>query len=118
MAEAIVMPNLGMDMTEGTLLNWTKNVGDTIKPGDVIAEVETDKTAIEVAAEVGGTILQLIGSPGEMLRACRIRSVRTSPSKLSAASSAWSVEDRALPTRVSANPARGVGPARASPRCR
>ncbi|MFN8371775.1 MAG: dihydrolipoamide acetyltransferase family protein [Anaerolineae bacterium] len=68
MAEAIIMPKLGMDMTEGTLLNWTKNVGDTIKPGDVIAEVETDKTAIEVATEVGGVILQLIGAPGEALQ--------------------------------------------------
>jgi pyruvate dehydrogenase E2 component (dihydrolipoamide acetyltransferase) len=68
MAQAIIMPKLGMDMTEAMLLNWTKNVGDTIKPGDVIAEVETDKTAIEVAAEVGGVILQLIGAPGEALQ--------------------------------------------------
>lgn len=67
MAQEIKMPKLGMDMTDGTLINWIKNVGDTIKPGDVIAEIETDKTTVEVESEVEGTILELIGSPGDVI---------------------------------------------------
>lgn len=68
MAQPIVMPDLGSGMEEGTLLNWTKQVGDTIKEGDVIAEIETDKTTVEVPSPVAGTITQLIGDLGTMLR--------------------------------------------------
>lgn len=67
MAEPIKMPSLGSDMTEGLLLNWTRSVGDTIKDGDVIAEIETDKATVEVPATAAGTILALIGEPGETL---------------------------------------------------
>ena len=67
MAEQIKMPSLGSDMTEGILLNWTKNVGDAINEGDVIAEIETDKATVEVPSTVSGTILQLIGDPGATL---------------------------------------------------
>lgn len=67
MAEPIKMPNLGSDMSEGTLLNWMKEVGDTISSGDIIAEIETDKATVEVPSEVSGTILQLIGSLGDTL---------------------------------------------------
>ncbi len=67
MSEPIVMPKLGMDMTEATLLNWTKQVGDTINVGDVIAEVETDKVTVEVESPVAGTILDLQGEPGVVI---------------------------------------------------
>jgi pyruvate dehydrogenase E2 component (dihydrolipoamide acetyltransferase) len=68
MAEAIVMPNLGMDMTEATLLNWTKKVGDQINAGDVIAEVETDKVTVEVESPVAGTIIDFAAEPGAVLQ--------------------------------------------------
>ncbi|MBK8028961.1 MAG: 2-oxo acid dehydrogenase subunit E2 [Anaerolineae bacterium] len=68
MAQQIKMPNLGSDMTEGVLLNWTKKVGDQINAGDVIAEIETDKATVEVPAEAGGTLLALIGEPGSSLK--------------------------------------------------
>ncbi|MFO7320448.1 MAG: dihydrolipoamide acetyltransferase family protein [Chloroflexota bacterium] len=67
MAQPIKMPQLGSDMTEGTLLNWLKNVGDQISSGDIIAEIETDKATVEVPSEVSGTILELIGKPGDTL---------------------------------------------------
>src|SRR5687767_9163632 len=67
MPEALKMPQLGSDMTEGTLLNWTKNVGDAVSVGDTIAEIETDKATVEVPAESSGTILQLLGKPGDTL---------------------------------------------------
>ncbi len=68
MADAIKMPDLGSGTEEGTLLNWLKQVGDTISPTDVIAEVESDKATVEVPAGVSGTITQLIGQPGEVLK--------------------------------------------------
>lgn len=68
MPQQIKMPNLGSDMTEGVLLNWTKKVGDQINAGDVIAEIETDKATVEVPAEAGGTVLALIGEPGSTLK--------------------------------------------------
>lgn len=68
MADAIKMPDLGSGTEDGTLLNWLKQVGDKINPTDVIAEVESDKATVEIPAGVSGTITQLIGQPGEVLK--------------------------------------------------
>ncbi|NBR46462.1 MAG: pyruvate dehydrogenase complex dihydrolipoamide acetyltransferase, partial [Verrucomicrobia bacterium] len=46
MAKEITMPALSPSMTEGVLAKWHKKVGDAIKPGEVIAEVETDKATM------------------------------------------------------------------------
>ena len=59
MAE-FVMPTLGADMTEGTLVAWKKKVGDRVEKGDIIAEVETDKATIEVEVFTSGTIERLV----------------------------------------------------------
>ena len=68
MAQEIKMPNLGSDMEEGILLNWTKQIGEQIREGDVIAEIETDKATVEVPATASGTIIKLIGEPGQTLK--------------------------------------------------
>src|SRR5919108_65822 len=52
----ILMPALSPTMEEGTLAKWVKNEGDTVKSGDVIAEIETDKATMEVEAVDEGTI--------------------------------------------------------------
>ncbi|MBN2305200.1 MAG: 2-oxo acid dehydrogenase subunit E2 [Anaerolineae bacterium] len=67
MAEPILMPKLGFDMAEGTLITWTVAVGDTISKGDVIAEIETDKATIEIETTVGGTVLQLLAEAGDIV---------------------------------------------------
>lgn len=64
MAE-FVMPTLGADMTEGTLIAWKKQVGDRVEKGDIIAEVETDKAAIEIEVFTSGTIERLSAQPGD-----------------------------------------------------
>ena len=46
----ILMPALSPTMTEGKIAKWLKSPGDTIKAGDVLAEIETDKATMEVAA--------------------------------------------------------------------
>jgi len=67
MAEPIIMPKLGFDMAEGTLVGWTVQIGQAVKRGDVIAEIETDKATIEIETTVEGTVLQLLAEPGDVV---------------------------------------------------
>ena len=60
MATQILMPALSPTMTEGKLARWLKAVGDSVKAGDVIAEIETDKATMEVEAVDEGTITALL----------------------------------------------------------
>src|SRR5450432_756079 len=59
MAEAIKMPRMSDTMTEGVIVEWHKKVGDKIKPGDVLAEVETDKATMELESFNEGTLLYI-----------------------------------------------------------
>jgi len=60
----ILMPALSPTMTEGTLAKWLKKEGDTVAPGDIIAEIETDKATMEVEAVDEGTIGKIIVAGG------------------------------------------------------
>ncbi len=62
MAEAILMPRLSDTMTEGVVAAWHKNVGDTVKKGDLLAEIETDKATMELESYQDGILLH-IGTP-------------------------------------------------------
>jgi pyruvate dehydrogenase E2 component (dihydrolipoamide acetyltransferase) len=64
MAETVTMPKLGFDMAEGTLVRWVKAVGDEVKRGDVLAEIETDKATVEVESSNDGTILKHLVEEG------------------------------------------------------
>jgi pyruvate dehydrogenase E2 component (dihydrolipoamide acetyltransferase) len=61
------MPSLGADMTEGTLVQWNVKPGDSIKRGDIIAVVGTDKADIEVEVYETGVVEKLIAKPGDKL---------------------------------------------------
>jgi pyruvate dehydrogenase E2 component (dihydrolipoamide acetyltransferase) len=81
MAEVILMPRLSDTMTEGVIAAWHKKVGDTVKKGDLLAEVETDKATMDLESYKDGTLLYvgtdkggkievndllaIIGAPGE-----------------------------------------------------
>ncbi|MBV2186182.1 MAG: pyruvate dehydrogenase complex E1 component subunit beta, partial [Rhizobium sp.] len=60
----ILMPALSPTMEEGTLSKWIKQEGDTVKAGDVIAEIETDKATMEVEAVDEGTLGKLLVAAG------------------------------------------------------
>ena len=62
MAEVILMPRLSDTMTEGVIAAWHKNVGDTVKKGDLLAEIETDKATMELESYQDGVLLH-IGTP-------------------------------------------------------
>ncbi|MSQ79589.1 MAG: 2-oxo acid dehydrogenase subunit E2 [Flavobacteriaceae bacterium] len=59
MAEVIRMPKMSDTMTEGVIVAWNKKVGDTVKPGDILADVETDKATMELENFVKGTLLHI-----------------------------------------------------------
>lgn len=62
MAEVILMPRLSDTMTEGVVAAWHKKVGDTVKKGDLLAEIETDKATMELESYQDGILLH-IGTP-------------------------------------------------------
>src|SRR6188474_3358942 len=59
MAEVIRMPRMSDTMTEGVIVEWHKKVGDKVKSGDLLAEVETDKATMELESYNDGTLLYI-----------------------------------------------------------
>jgi len=64
MAQIIEMPKLSDTMTVGTLVKWLKNEGDTVKSGDMLAEVETDKATMELESFFDGVLLKQFAAAG------------------------------------------------------
>ena len=65
MAIQIKLPEVAAGATHAVISSWLVNVGDTIVVGQQLAEIETDKAVVELLAEEAGTVLQLIGKPGD-----------------------------------------------------
>jgi len=68
MAEVILMPRLSDTMTEGVIAAWHKKVGDTVKKGDLLAEVETDKATMELESYKDGVLLHIGAYKGAKLQ--------------------------------------------------
>jgi pyruvate dehydrogenase E2 component (dihydrolipoamide acetyltransferase) len=64
MATDITMPQMGFDMTEGVIASWLKKEGDAVNKGEAIAEVETDKTTIQIEAFGSGVLKKIIAPAG------------------------------------------------------
>ena len=131
MAKEITMPALSPSMTEGVLAKWHKKVGDTIKPGEVIAEVETDKATMDLEAFDKGTLLAIaapegskvavngriavIGEPGEKVEAVTAPAP-TKPAPAPATTTASSSAPVSAPVSAPAAPAVAMsGRVKASP---
>ncbi len=67
MAYVVIMPKLGFDMAEGTLVRWVKADGETVEKGDVLAEIETDKATVEVDSNFKGVVLKQLVEPGAVV---------------------------------------------------
>jgi len=65
MAYEIVVPRLGLTMEEGRIAEWFRERGETVKEGEVLFAVETDKVMLEVEAPVGGVVYPLPDLPSE-----------------------------------------------------
>jgi pyruvate dehydrogenase E2 component (dihydrolipoamide acetyltransferase) len=128
MAEVILMPRLSDTMTEGVIAAWHKKVGDPVKKGELLAEVETDKATMDLESYKDGTLLftgtdkggkiqvndllAIIGAPGEDISSLiksKGGSASSAPSASSSASSSTSSSSSAPP--ASANTAAANVPA-------
>ena len=67
MDEVVLMPRLSDTMEEGVIAAWHKNVGDTVKKGDVLADIETDKATMELESYKNGTLLYIGAQKGEKI---------------------------------------------------
>jgi len=59
----VKMPKFGLTMTEGTIVEWRKAVGESVQAGEILLVVETDKAEVEVEAPASGTLVEVIGEP-------------------------------------------------------
>ncbi len=64
MATKVTMPQMGFDMTEGKVARWLKKVGDPVKHGEAVVEIETDKVNIESEAQADGVLREILVSDG------------------------------------------------------
>src|SRR5215467_10920708 len=68
MAEIVRMPKMSDTMTEGVIAKWHKKVGDTVKSGELMAEIETDKATMDYESFNTGTVLYLGAKEGEAVK--------------------------------------------------
>ena len=79
MATSIVMPQMGYDMREGTVVRWHKQEGDTVARGEIIAEIETDKATVEFEAFTGGVLRKIVAQEGVVIPVGDLIAVITKP---------------------------------------
>ncbi len=65
MNQTIIMPKLGLTMTHGVITKWHKKVGDSVKAGEVIVEIETDKINSEVESPIDGYVIEILANEGD-----------------------------------------------------
>ncbi len=102
MAEIVRMPKLSDTMTEGVVAKWSKKVGDKVKSGDILAEIETDKATMEFESYTDGVLLHIgveqgkaapvdsvlavLGAAGEDITALLAEAAKTMPAPVAAPS--------------------------------
>ena len=67
MATKVIMPKQGLQMTEGTIVEWKVSEGDSVEDEQAILEIETDKLSIDVNAPAGGVILKILHGQGDVV---------------------------------------------------
>jgi pyruvate/2-oxoglutarate dehydrogenase complex dihydrolipoamide acyltransferase (E2) component len=63
----IILPNIGETVDEGKVIKWLKQVGDQVADGDILCEVETDKSTMEVPSTIDGTIKEIRVKEGDIV---------------------------------------------------
>lgn len=65
MSEAIIMPQIGQDVTTGKIVEWLKKENDPVEKGEVVCNVEGDKGVFEVEADESGVLLKILHQVGD-----------------------------------------------------
>ena len=123
MATNIVMPQMGYDMREGTVVRWHKQEGEAVNRGEVIAEIETDKATVEFEAYTGGVLRKIVAEAGNVVPVGELIAIITAPDEDLPADAPASASPEAAtePAAVSAappsapQPVSSSGEVRASP---
>ena len=109
MEEVVLMPRLSDTMTEGVIAGWQKNVGDTVKKGEVLADIETDKATMELESYKDGILLYQGAKAGEKILVndllCVIGAAGTNVDAIVAAVKSGAGATAASPAAASASPA-------------
>jgi pyruvate/2-oxoglutarate dehydrogenase complex dihydrolipoamide acyltransferase (E2) component len=117
MSDSVIMPQLGETVAEGKILTWFKSIGDEIKKGDNLFEVETDKVTVEVQSIVEGRLTEIRVGPGAVAKVGEIvamvggESAAAAPVRIEAQEAAEPT-DRRSPFEEVTTPAVNFGPAR------
>ena len=82
MEEVILMPRLSDTMTEGVIASWHKKVGDPVKKGEVLADIETDKATMELESYKEGTLLHIGAKDGEKIAVNDLLAIIGDPKKV------------------------------------
>ena len=60
MKKEVIMPKVGLDMEEGTIVEWYKEVGDEVKAGEPLMSIETDKAVTDIESAVNGVLTEIV----------------------------------------------------------
>ncbi len=120
MATNVVMPQMGYDMREGTVVRWYKQEGETVDRGEVIADIETDKATVEFEAYTGGVLGRIVAEAGVAVPVGQLIAIITEPGEsvpeaaAPAASPAAAPASATPPAPVAAAPEPAAAPPAAS----
>ena len=120
MATNVVMPQMGYDMREGTVVRWYKQEGETVDRGEVIADIETDKATVEFEAYTGGVLGRIVAEAGIAVPVGELIAIITEPGEsvpevaAPAASPAQAAPAASAPAPAAPEPEPPAAPASAS----
>jgi pyruvate dehydrogenase E2 component (dihydrolipoamide acetyltransferase) len=117
MLSEVVMPQMGADMQEGTIVRWLRREGEAVKRGEIIAEIETDKANVEIEAYESGVLRRILLPEGTTVPVGEIIAVIAAPeddvSRYEAGAAPPAAAEEARP--AVAAPERPAAPAEAPP---
>lgn len=111
MAVEIIMPKLGVDMQEGEIIEWRVAEGDVVNEGDILLEIMSDKTNMELEAENSGVLLKITRQAGEVVPVTEIIGYIGAEGEVVADSAAPSVTVEAVPVETAPAPVPVASPA-------
>jgi pyruvate dehydrogenase E2 component (dihydrolipoamide acetyltransferase) len=82
MADTVLMPKMGFDMAEGTLVRWVRAEGESIQKGEILAEIETDKATVEIESAYTGIIFKQLVTQGTVVPICTPIALITGPDEI------------------------------------
>ena len=113
MATNVVMPQMGYDMREGTVVRWHKREGEAVNRGEVIADIETDKATVEFEAYTAGVLGRIVAAEGIAVPVGNLIAIITAPGEAvpdaGGADDAPAAAAAPAPTTASAPPAAPAG---------